>query len=90
MGLIDRIDRGGDLMAHMADTVGADLGAALMSGTLSAEALRGAVVRCSRCEAADFCESWLEVKDAHKAEDGIAPQPPEFCANRDLMERLGA
>jgi hypothetical protein len=90
MTLFRKLDQHSDLMKRMADTVEADFASALVDGRLSGEGLRAALMRCSRCEQADFCESWLDVNEARKAEGGEAPRAPDFCANLDLMERLGA
>lgn len=90
MTMFEKIDHHGALMQRMADTVDADLGEALISGQLSGEGIRAAVLRCTRCEAADFCETWLDVNEARKAETGSAPSAPDFCLNQDLMDRLRA
>jgi hypothetical protein len=83
MKMFDRIDRHTALVHKMSDTVGADLGDALLSGDLSGEALRSAVLRCTSCESADDCERWLE----DHAESG-SDSPPEYCLNRELFQRL--
>ncbi len=83
MGMIDRIDRHATLMHRMSDTVGAELGDALVEGRLSAEALRGAVLSCTRCDSVDACEQWLA-----EHEDDTAQSAPEYCRNRELLARL--
>lgn len=88
MTLLARIDENGTLMYRMAETVEADFGDALLAGEVTADILRDAVLRCARCEAADFCESWLEVNEARKKATGTAPEAPDFCANRDMMNNL--
>jgi hypothetical protein len=90
MTMLEKIDHHGALMQRMADIVDADLGAALIGGHLSGEGLRAAVLRCTRCEAADFCESWLDVHEGRKADTGATPNAPDFCLNQDLMDRLRA
>ena len=90
MTLFERFDLHGDLMKRMALTVDADVGAAVAEGRLSGDGLRAAMVRCARCGHADFCESWLDVNEARKAGSGVTPRAPDFCANHDLMDRLGA
>jgi hypothetical protein len=74
----------------LADAVEADFGDALIDGRLAPEALRTALLRCTRCEQADFCESWLDVTEARKQGGAPAPRAPDFCANIDLMDRLTA
>lgn len=83
MGMIDRIDRHATLMHRMSDTVGAGLGDALVEGRLSAEALRGAVLSCTRCDSVGDCMQWL----AEHA-DTPAQETPEYCRNRELLARL--
>jgi len=89
MTLFEQFDLPGDLMKRMADTVDADVGAALAKGRLSDDGLRAAKQRCAKCDHADFCESWLDVNEARKTTNGVTPRAPDFCANHDLMDRLG-
>lgn len=90
MTMLKKIDHHSALMQRMADTVDADLGDALISGHLSGDGLRSAVLRCTRCEASDFCETWLEVNETRKEATGTVPMAPDFCLNQDLMDRLRA
>lgn len=83
MGMIDRIDRHAALMHRMSDTVAADLGDALVEGRLSAEALRAAILSCTRCDSVEACQHWL----AEQA-DAPAQNAPEYCRNRELLARL--
>lgn len=45
--------------------------------------LRSAVVRCMSCDKADECAVWLE-----EAEGGEATEPPPYCRNLGLIQRL--
>jgi len=83
MEMFDRIDRHALLVQKMAETVEADLGEALIAGRIRPEGLRAAVLRCTRCEAADACEDWL---DDHAATG--ADVAPDYCLNRELLARL--
>jgi len=85
MGYIDRIDRHANLVNRMADTVGADMGAALLEGRVTAEDLRGAVLRCTRCAQVEKCVGWLGRNEAAGAD-----ATPEYCRNRQLMARVTA
>ena len=85
MGYIDRIDRHANLVNRMADTVGADMGAALLEGRVTAEDLRGAVLRCTRCAHVETCVGWLGRNEAAGAD-----ATPEYCRNRQLMARVTA
>ncbi|KPQ06796.1 MAG: hypothetical protein HLUCCA12_09315 [Rhodobacteraceae bacterium HLUCCA12] len=82
MGFINRIDRHADLLKRMAETVQADLGAALESGSLSGEDLRRAMFTCVGCNHAAECPGWM---DAHG--DGAAAAPG-YCRNRGWLARL--
>ena len=85
MQMLDRLDRNVTLMTRMADRVDADFAEALLTGALSGEEMRGAVLRCSRCGAIEDCAQWLEAQDATPE---AHPAAPDFCANARLMERL--
>ncbi len=85
MGFIDRIDRHANLVNRMADTVGADMGQALLDGRVTPQDLRGAVLRCARCEHVGKCVSWLGRHDATGAD-----ATPAYCSNRRLMARVTA
>ena len=83
MTLIAKLDRHGKLVRSMAEAVDADLPAAIAHGDLSAEGLRGAVLRCTTCEAAEQCETWLAERG-----DTPAEATPDYCRNADLFARL--
>jgi len=83
MALLEGLDRTSDLMMRMSDTLGVDLGEALLEGRLTGADLRSAAVRCSGCEAADVCGGWM----AEQA--GTNPEAaPGYCNNADLFARL--
>ena len=82
MGLAKRIDRHATLFQNMADTVHADLGESLLDGKIDGQGLRAAVFQCMTCDSADECPQWME---AHP--DG-AENAPEYCRNRQLLQRL--
>ena len=84
MGLLDRIDRHSALFQRMADTVHADLGDAMLNGRIDGQGVRAAVFQCMNCDSADECPGWM---DAH-AES--ATEAPEYCRNRQLLNRLTA
>ena len=83
MTMVNRIERHTDLMHGMADTVGVDLGDALLDGRLAPDELRSAVLRCTGCEAAEVCGQWL----ADNA-DSNPDAAPGYCRNADLFARL--
>ncbi|MCC5971440.1 MAG: hypothetical protein JJU15_15970 [Pararhodobacter sp.] len=82
MGFIDRIDHHADLLKRMAETVQADMGAALESGTMQGDEIRRAVFTCMGCTSASECPSWM---DAHPQGSTTAPN---YCRNRSWLARL--
>ncbi len=81
---IRKLDLHARLASDMAATVGADLGDALAAGRLTAPDLRSALLRCTACDEVGACEDWL---NDHPQGAGRAPQ---FCRNRELLDRLAA
>lgn len=82
MNLFQKLDRHADLVNRMADTVGADMGQALLEGRLTGQELRGMVLNCCACEGAGDCPDWLA---DHKAG---AEAAPGYCRNRDTLAEL--
>jgi hypothetical protein len=82
MKLFDKIDRHADLVSRMADTVGADLADAAMTGLVQPGEMRSAVMRCTACDEVEACEHWL----ADHA-DGAAATP-DYCRNKAVLDRL--
>ena len=80
---LSKIDTHMNLVMRMGDTVGADIEDALVSGRLSPENLRGAVLRCTSCRDVGACEDWLE----ERAEMG-SDSPPAYCRNHAIFEAL--
>jgi len=82
MGLVSKLDKHSDLVNRMAQTVHTDIPAALVSGRLTAQELRGAVMACTGCEGGADCPDWL----ASHSEG--ATDTPRYCRNHDLFARL--
>ena len=82
MGLFSKTSRHSDLMQRMADTVGVDMGDAILHGRLSGPDLRSAVVSCMACEGGAECGDWL---DNHAAG---AQTTPAYCRNQAMLMRL--
>lgn len=78
-----KFDRHAALVTRMADTVGADFGAALVEGRMAGQELRNAIYRCTGCDEPEACKHWLDSKVASGAE-----VPPGYCRNSDLLARL--
>ncbi|WP_461473867.1 DUF6455 family protein [Pararhodobacter sp.] len=79
-GWIARSDRHSALFSRMARIVGVDLARDLEKGIGHADSLRSLMIRCTDCQNADACQSWL---DRHA--DGAAV-PPDFCLNRKALQ----
>ena len=79
----DKLDRHSGLVKRMADTIGTDLGDAMISGKLTGNEFRNAVYRCTGCTSPDDCEHWL----ADHSETG-ASETPDYCRNADLLAKL--
>lgn len=82
MNLFQKLDRHADLVNRMADTVGVDMGQALLDGRLTGQDLRSMVTSCCACDGAADCPGWM---DAHA---GGAPSAPDYCNNRDRLGQL--
>jgi hypothetical protein len=78
-----KIDEHAELMNKMASATGTDLSDAALDGRLDAESYRKALKKCTHCKSVGTCLSWL---DEHA--DGSVEEPPEFCANRDVLKQL--
>lgn len=82
MSYFSRLDRHSGLVGRMADTLGADIVGAAMSGSVPETALRTAVYGCMCCEETEACEHWLE------DHAGGAKAAPDYCRNKALLDRL--
>lgn len=82
MGLLSRLDRHADLVHRMAERLGIDLVEATQRGEVSEEALRSVVLTCTGCHQTGDCESWLA------EHSGGANETPDYCRNKDLLNRL--
>ena len=71
-------------MQKMAETIGVDLGQAVLAGKLRNFPISDMVFRCSRCLEKTACEAWV---GAHKTG---ATEVPDFCRNKILLEGLQA
>jgi hypothetical protein len=67
------------LMSRMAAANGADLELAMQTGALAPEGYEAAVHKCTGCNDADGCRSFLQ--------DGRSGMP-DFCRNQDLILRF--
>ena len=78
-GFFAGVARGPDLMERMMNRFG--VRRVLADKPHAAEVTRRAAIRCMACSDKDACTGWLN----SGAEDEHVPQ---FCRNRDLIERL--
>lgn len=72
------------LLDRMSATLGIDMQQAAIDGKLRADDISDAVLRCAECPDPVHCAGWL----ADHASG--ADEPPEYCRNTDLMQRLPA
>lgn len=70
------ISRHTHLFHQMAEALGVDLEAELLSGRLTLEDLAEDILRCRTCEGASACTVWLETASA-----GAEDSPPGYCRN---------
>ena len=82
MALISNLDRHASLFGRMADANGVSLSDAVGTGSMSPQAYRAAVLRCSGCGAEAACEGW------HKLHPEGADAAPAYCRNRELLSGL--
>lgn len=75
------LKRHADLLDRMAVQVGVDLQEAALAGAVSLDQLSDAVLRCAECPDPDCCARGL-------AGEGFGGQSPEFCSNREMLDRL--
>lgn len=71
------------LMDRVADRLGIDLEAAVLSGEMPFDEVSEAVLRCAGCANPGDCAHWLDRNEAR------AEAPPVYCRNRALLARLG-
>lgn len=77
----DQLKHHADLFDSMASTLGHDLQEAAIAGKLRIDDISDAVLRCADCSNPGHCQQWLA--DRERALDA-----PEYCRNRDLLDRL--
>ncbi|WP_243612531.1 DUF6455 family protein [Shimia aestuarii] len=70
------------LMDRVADRLGIDLEAAVLTGSMTFDEVSEAVLRCVACANPEDCAHWLDREEAR------AEAPPVYCRNRALMTRL--
>lgn len=80
--MFNKLEKHADLVNAMADKAGVDIGDQIISGHLSASALRGAVMLCTHCTHVGECQGHLR--------DGPAGEVPDFCLNKQMFETLKA
>jgi hypothetical protein len=67
---------------RMAESVGVDLGQAILNGKLRGFPITDIVFRCSRCAEKTTCDAWLDRQVA------AVEQTPDFCRNKQLLDGL--
>lgn len=82
--LVETYERHSELLQSMADTIGVDLGKAMLRHDMQNFPYRDLVFRCSRCSEVEACEAWLS---DYK---GAVSETPAYCRNKAILERLRA
>ncbi|MBA83666.1 DUF6455 family protein [Thalassobius sp. S69A] len=81
MGIFDKFGRRASVMGKMAETVGVDFAEQVARNPAMASTYREAVMRCVHCTHDGACKSWM-------AKHPQAAHAPDYCRNKDLLERL--
>lgn len=71
-----------ELLQNMAQTIGVNLGKAVLRDELRYFPFRDMVFRCSRCPQVQACQDWLA------APKETAVETPDYCRNKGALERL--
>lgn len=80
--LVKTYERHSGMLQCMAETIGVDLGKAMLRHDMQNFPYRDMVFRCSRCTGVDACQAWLS---DYK---GPVSETPEYCRNKAILERL--
>ena len=80
MSVFTTFDRHARLVSRMADTLGHDVEARMMSGDLQPEDFRAMVVKCTGCTQPGACSDWLEAKGGE-----AEAEAPDYCRNKDVL-----
>ncbi len=83
MSVFSTFDRHATLVSRMADTLGHDLEADMMSGDLRPEDFRSMVLKCTGCTQPGACSEWLDKQMGH------ADSTPDYCRNKAVLESPG-
>ena len=83
MSLFSTFDRHAALVSRMADTLGHDPQAEMMSGDLRPEDFRSMVLKCTGCTQPGACSDWLEAQNGH------AEAAPDYFRNKAVLEGSG-
>lgn len=81
----NRLKHHAALIDRMANTLGIDLEEEVLRGSMPADELPDAVLRCSGCTNPADCDSWLTRNE--KGEQA-AQATPGYCRNADLFRDL--
>ena len=82
--LVETYERPSEMLQCMADTIGVDLGKAMLRHDMQAYPYRDMVFRCTRCSGVEACDAWLsEYK-------GPVSETPDYCRNKGILEKLRA
>lgn len=81
MGLLNKIDHHATVMGRMAETLGVDFAESVATSPSTVRDYRQAVLRCTACTHEEDCMRWMQ-------ENPRAAAAPDYCRNKDILERL--
>ena len=81
MKVFEKLDKHSGLVSKMSSTVGADWTEKLAEDSSLASQYRNAVMTCTHCKHVGECQGWLNEHDT-------APETPDYCLNKELLEKL--
>lgn len=84
MGQIQNFAVHSELLQKMSNTLGVDLGQAVLTDKLHNFPFEDMVYRCSKCDRVGDCEEWLAEHQSG------ASETPDYCRNKHLIEGLRA
>ncbi|UWQ89849.1 DUF6455 family protein [Aliisedimentitalea scapharcae] len=80
--LAEKYEQHSELMQSMANSIGVDMGKAVLRDELRFFPYRDLVFRCTRCTQVEACKGWVA------AQDGTATQTPDYCRNKGILDTL--
>jgi len=77
----EKLKHHAELLDGMAEIAGVDLQEAAIDAGLTPDDIATAVLRCAECSDPEHCAKWQAARTGPS-------QPPAYCRNGELLERL--